>query len=238
MPPRPYANSGETMTAISLLRAARELEKRQDGIALAEQIAGLAQRLLRGMARYGYDRQGRFFPSWLNLDGTVRKETTWYCFPTQEQKDKAVKRDPILKEISVYAGDGFYSSGPWAMGASCPIPYDVALGTSLTGDRGLLGYAREMAAHIVEAASRLTSEFTESGQWTYPASASYIKMMLILHRETGQGQYLAWAQDLADRELAFLAQPLPAGRPEWWRMPFRGGLLEALLLLHQERMLT
>ena len=35
-------------------------------------------------------------------------------------------------------------------------------------------------------------------------------------------------------ELGFLSQPLPEGKPEWWRMPFRSALLEALLLLHQE----
>jgi hypothetical protein len=72
------------------------------------------------------------------------------------------------------------------------------------------------------------------GQWTYPASASYIKTLLLLRQMTGDRGYLDRAKKLADMELEFLSRPAPASEPEWWRMPFRDGLLEALLLLHQE----
>jgi hypothetical protein len=48
---------------------------------------------------------------------------------------------------------------------------------------------------------------------------------------TKEGRHLDWAQKLADMELELLSRPLPVDQPEWWRMPFRDDLLEALLLL-------
>lgn len=232
-PPWPYIESGETTTATILLQAAGELKKHPEGAGLAQQVADTARRLLKGMARYGYDPQERVFPRWLYLDGQVRKEMTCYCFYSQAEKDEAVKLDPILREVAVYPGAGLYTVGPWSAGAENSFPYDITLGAFLTGDAELLVRAQAFAADVVGEAEKLASEFNALGQWIFPASASYVKMLLLLYKMTQDNQYLDWARKLADRELALLSQPGP-DHPEWWRMPFRNSLLEALLHLHQE----
>ncbi|MSS71202.1 MAG: hypothetical protein EXS64_06915 [Candidatus Latescibacteria bacterium] len=233
MPPQPTASSDETPAAISLLRAADELKKRPEGAALAEQVSGVARRLLRGMARHSYDPAERVFPQWLHLDGRVREETVVYTFRTQADKDEAVRQDPVLQEVAVFAGSGFYAAGPWCVGVQNACPYNVALGACLLGDADLLARAQALAADVMEEAGKLTGAFNAQGQWTYPASASYIKMMILLSDLTKERRYLDQARKLADMELDFLSRPAPAGEPEWWRMPFRGDLLEALLLLHR-----
>ena len=233
-PPRPYMRASGTLVGISLLWAAQELRKRPEGAGLAEQVEGMAHRLLRGMARYGYDSKERIFPQWLNLDGSEREETTFYCFRTQAEKDEEVKRDPTLQEVGVYAGSGFYLDGPGAVGIHNRVPHEVALGAQMTGDAEALSASRKYAEDLMEAAGKLTGPLNAQGQWTYPASATYIKTLLLLRRMTGEQRYLDWAKKLADMEMSFLSGPAPAGEPEWWRLPFRDGLLEALLLLHQE----
>ncbi len=232
MPPRTICNLGDTMTGLSLLRAAGELRNRAGGAALASQVAEMGRRLLVGLARHGYDPEQRIFPSWLHLDGRPDYEAIWYGFPRQKMKDEAVKRDPILQEVAVFAGPGFYRDGPWAQAAHNPTAHDLSLGAILTGDKELLARAVEFAAMIMDEVGRLTGEFNEHGQWLFSANASYIHMMLNLSRLTGESRYLDWARQLADLELDFLSRPMPAGRPEWWRMPQRNSLLEALLALH------
>lgn len=231
-PPMSYSCYGEMQTVISLLRGVRELEKRPEGVALAGQIEDMALRLLRGMARYGYVSEERVFPHWMYLDGRPCRETVAYCFGTQAEKDEAVQKDPALEEVAVYAGTGFYSDWPSNMGVQNDFPYHVALGARMTGDTEVLSRAQGWAADLMEEAGRLTGAFNAQGQWTYAASASYIKMLLLLFEATKERHYLDQARRLADMELDFLARPLPD--PEWWRMPFRDGLLEALLLLHRE----
>ena len=75
----------------------------------------------------------------------------------------------------------------------------------------------------------MTCAFTPEGRWTFRASGWHIKMCLLLHQTTGQAKYLAWASELADREIGFLQQ---VACPEWWRMRERSTLLDALLELH------
>jgi hypothetical protein len=233
-PPRPHANSGEMLTVISLLKGEIELRKRPEGEGLADQVGGMARRLLRGMARYGYDAKERIFPQWLNLDGSVREETTFYCFRTQAEKDEEVKRDPSLQEVGVYAGSGFYMDGPGAVGVHNRVPHEIALGAQATGDAEALSACRKYAEDLMEEAGRLTGPVNAQGQWTYPASVTHIQMLLLLRQMTGDRVYLDQAKRLADMEMGFLSGPSPAGEPEWWRLPFRDSLLETLLLLHQE----
>jgi DUF1680 family protein len=113
------------------------------------------------------------------------------------------------------------------------FPHYVATGAQMTGSPEALAAARRYADDLMEEAGKLTGPLNAQGQWTYHASASYIKMMLILHEMTKERQYLDRARKLADMELDFLSRPAP-GQPEWWRLPFRDGLLEALVLLHRE----
>ncbi|MSS71198.1 MAG: hypothetical protein EXS64_06895 [Candidatus Latescibacteria bacterium] len=232
-PPRLYSCYGEMQTVVSLLRAVREIGKRPEGAALAGQVEAMARRLLVGMAHHGYIPEERVFPHWMYLDGRPCRETVAYCFGTQEEKDEAVKQDPILEEVAVYMGTGFYTDWPSNVGVQNDFPCHMALGARMTGDVEVLSGARGFAKDLMEAAGRLTGAFNAQGQWTYSASASYIKMLLLLFEATKERNYLDQARRLADMELNFLAQPLPAGQPEWWRMTFRDGLLEALLLLHR-----
>ncbi len=234
MQPWPYVTSNETNTAIVLLKAAGEFKRRREGMALSDQVAGMGRRLLKAMARYHYDARQRLFPQWLRLDGEACQECVNYTFHSQAEKDEALKRHPEAAEVDVYPGSGFYQAGPWSLGAKNPCPYELALGASLTGEAEVLDRVQEMAVDLMEEAGKLTSEFNAWGQWTYPASASHIKTMLLLHKMTGKDRFLDSARQLADMELELLGRALPAGKPEWWRMPFRSDLLEALLLLHRQ----
>ena len=233
-PPRPHANSGEMLTVISLLKGEIELRKRPEGAGLADQVGGMARRLLRGMARYGYVPEERIFPQWLHLDGRVQEESVFYCFRTQAEKDEAVKKDPIMQEVAVYAGSGFYTDWPSSRVTHNSFPHFVALGAQMAGETEALAASRKYADDLMEEAGKLKGPLNEQGQWTYPGSASYIKLLLLLRQMTGEQGYLDRAKKLADMELEFLAGPAPAGEPEWWRLSSRDGLLEALLLLHQE----
>ncbi len=233
-PPRPYANSGEMLTVVSLLKGETELRKRPEGAGLADQVGGMARRLLRGMVRHGYDAKERIFPQWMHLNGSAREETTFYHFRTQAEKDEAVKKDPTLQGVAVYAGLGFYQGGPGSLSVNTFFPHYVAMGAQMTGDAEALSAARKYADDLMEEAGKLKGPLNAQGQWTYPASATYLKTLLLLRQMTGERQYLDQAKKLADLEMDFLSGPVPAGEPEWWRLPLRDGLLEALLLLHQE----
>jgi hypothetical protein len=233
MPPRPYLRPSDAMAGVFLLQAAEEWRQVPEGANLADQLRGMGERLLVGLGRYGYDAETRTFPQWVNLDGSIRKEITWYTFYSQEQKDEAVRRDPILEDVEVFAGDGFYRARQTSVLTGCSFAYHVAVGAMMTGHEGLRARVREFADIAMEEASKLNSEFNELGQWTYPATSHYIKMLLLLFGMTNEGQHLDRARQLADRELEFLSRPLPEGQPEWWRLPARNLLLEAMLLLHQ-----
>jgi hypothetical protein len=232
-PPRPFTNQGDSMTAVELLRASKELRKRAGGEALADQTERMGRNLLAGLAKHGYLRDEGIFPEWIDLDGRVRRETTFYHFANQADKDEAVKQDPTLENVDVYLGSGYYTSGPSAIGVHNSLPRDIAQGAAMTGDAELTERARIFAGDLLEDAAKLTSEFNAAGQWTYPASASYISALVRLHEATGEDQYLAGAKQIADRELELLGQPVPEGTAEWWRQPFRNSILEAMLDLHR-----
>jgi hypothetical protein len=232
MPPAAQCHITDTMTALSLLRARDELMKRPASQPLAKQVEAMATQLLQGIANFGYDDTRGIFPSWMALDtGAYDYTAIWYTFPTQELKDEAVLRDPVLQEVEVFVGPGFYSDGKWSFGVDNIVPHDIALGALWTGDAVLRERAEFLAARAMEAARQLKSGFNERGQWTCSASASYIRMMLALLDLTGDEKYLENAQFLADQEMEFLARPLPAGQIEWWRHTFRNNIIDAMLEL-------
>jgi hypothetical protein len=233
MPPRTFCNHWESGTGFTFLRAAEELKTRPEGRELATIVVEMGRRIVTGMTRYGYDPQSRIFPQWFNVDGS-RANHTWYTFPSQAERDEAVKRQPILSNVSVFYGAGFYEGiRPWILAGGTAMPYHVALAAKMTGDIALLKRAEEFAVVVREEAGRLTGELNVEGQWSLPGNASYIKMLLVVFEMTGQRRYLDWACELADRELEFLSRPLSDGQPEWWRMYFRNAWIEALLLLHR-----
>jgi len=232
MPPAAMCHNTDSLTAIALLRARDELRKTPGSQALAGQIEAMATRLLQGIARFGYDDEERIFPVWMALEtGAFDYTAVCYTFPTQQLKDEAVKHNPLLEEVDVFVGPGFYTDGRWAFGIGNTMPYDIALGALLTGDTMLRERAEFFATRVMEAARELKSGFNERGQWTCEASASYIRMMLVLFRLTGEQKYLENARFLADRELEFLARPLPPEKLEWWRYAFRNEVIDAMLEL-------
>ena len=236
-PPMPYVNYGDSRTAILWLSAARELAGRPDAQPLARELSEMGLRLLRGFARFGYNRESRLFPRWLHLDGRQCRETVRLAFMTQAEKDAALAQNPDLADVPVYVGAGFYSDGPWTQGvhgSHLPfVPHDLAEGAALTSDPALLTAAERIAMDAMEAARMLSSGFTGLEQWTYSATASYIKMMVSLHGATRDRKYLEWASQLADMEMEFLRRERPPGQPEWWRMSFRNHLVDAFLRLHR-----
>lgn len=232
MPPRPYASIHESMTAIAWLQAAQALCRHAEGQPLAKQLAEMAHRLLNGLARCGYVPQEQRFPEWFHLDGRERLDTCWYAFRTEGQREEAAQRDPVLREVSVYAGASFYTAGPWAMAALTALPYDLALGESMLGAAKLLESAAALVADAQKAGSQLDGELNELGQWTFPATSSYAKTLLLLYHRSGDRRFLQGAQAMIDRQLDLLAQ-MPSSHSAWWRMPFRAIWLEALLDLHQ-----
>ncbi len=237
-PPRPYCNYWDTIAGISFLRAAAEWKVRPAGQALARQLEEMGRRIIMGFARYACNDQTRLFPQWMNLDGSDPKKRSWYTFYSEAERDEAAKRDPLLAEVEVFSHSGFYSSFPSSTNAGTTfwesnVPYDVTLAARMTGDAYLLRRAEALAAIVVDEARNLTGEFNSRGQWTMPANALYVKMMLLLFETTRTRRYLDWAREIADMELEFLRRPLPDGKQEWWRQRQRDSWIEALLLLHQ-----
>lgn len=237
MPPRPYCNAYDSLTAGALLDAAALLKGHTNApaAALAEQVGRMGLRLAQGLARHGYDDARRIFPSWIRVaDGVPDTNTIIYAFQTQEQKDEAVRKEPGCRDVSVFAGAGFFSAGPWSYGTLNTVPGDMGRAAELTRDPALIAHARRLAERIMEEARALPpGPLTARGQWTFDASASYTRLMLALNRITGDAAYLDNARFLMDRELAALAQPLPKDRPEWWRLPSRNVLMEAMLELDE-----
>lgn len=232
MPAVAQCHITDTMTALSLLRARDELERKPESRALAQQVERMALRLLQGIAKFGYDDEQKIFPSWLALEtGEYDYNAVWYTFPTQALKDEAVRRDPVLEEVEVFVGPGFYTDGAWAFGVDNIVPYDITFGALWTGDAALRERAEFMATRIMIAAEQLESGFNARGQWTCSANASYIRTMLALLHLTADERYLEHAKLLADKELDFLARPLPEGQVEWWRHAFRNSVIDAMLEL-------
>jgi len=230
MAARPYCDVGDSCTAIALLKAGPLLRERAEGEKLAGQVEQMGLRLITGLAKYAYDEQTGLFHHWIRVaDGQEDTEAYCYSFRTQEQKDHWVQIDRELQNVDVFEGFGFYRSGVWSDGTRLPLPLHVAQATEMTGDTYLLQRARFFAERVMDAAEKLDGPLNSHGQWTYDGSADYIQMMLSLYRLTGEAVYLANARKLADMELEFRGQILAEGTPDWWRMPYRNALLEALL---------
>ncbi|MBI2437863.1 MAG: hypothetical protein HYV36_03500 [Lentisphaerae bacterium] len=231
-PPRPFCNAHDSWTALVYLEAAQLLRQRTEAAAagLGRQLQQMGQRLAAGLARFGYDAQQRHFPQWLRVTtGEVASDVIYYAFPTAAQKEEAIRRDPRLEVVSVFAGDGLYAAGPWSYGSGSFIPFHIARAAELTGDAHILSRARQMAGHIMEAAAGLRGARTTTGQWTYDAGAGFVRLMLALRRATGEARYRDQAAALLARELTALNELPAESAPEWWRYPCRNGLMSALL---------
>ena len=87
-----------------------------------------------------------------------------------------------------------------------------------------------MSRDAVRAAADLRSPLTREARWTFQATGLYVKLLVSLHRMTGEGDYLDQARSLADGELDRLAG---AVYPEWWRLRERAVLLDGLLRLYE-----
>jgi len=231
MPPVSFAEiRGGSMCALALLKAAEEFRKRPEGRPLAEQLTQMGLKLARGTARYGYDPQERRFHKSLTLDGTARPSTSRYTFSTQQEKDEAVKLDPKMCEVPVFAGLSFYLKGPyWRYTTGTPVPYQITMGAWLTKDPELLERVKYFAEQVMQESREVTSAFTPEGKWTFYATGQYVRMLALLYQMTDDQRYLQWARTLADREIDHLDK---IAYPEWWRMRERSAFLEALLKLY------
>lgn len=221
--PRPYAQALDTLTALVYLKVARLLrdETNPAAAALRDRLQRMGARLAVGMARYGYDERERLFPNWLRVaDGSVDREVIYYAFPTQAQKDEAVRRDPRLAVAAVNGGAGLFASG---------APSHLACAAELTGDAFLLARARLMAEHIMEQAATLRGARNEGGQWHYGACAGCARTLLCLARVTGEARYRAHAAALLDPVLDALERSPGDSEREWWRLPLRNVLCDVLL---------
>ena len=232
MPPGEWADSGgAALTAASWLDAAAELRKRTGGGPLAEQLTQMGTKLALGVARHSYDPKRRVFREHLHPDGRPYLETARYTFRTQAEKDAALKLDPLMAQVKVYDGAGFYQPGSfWEHCAGSIIPLDLAQVMAATGDAELTAILRRWARDLIEEARKQRGAVTAEGKWTFRASGEYIHLLVLLWRQTKDAHYLDAAREIADRELAGLEQ---IEYPEWWRMPERTALLDGLLALHE-----
>lgn len=233
MPPGEWAEArNAALTAVALLDAADELNRREAGKALATRLTDMARRMALGVARFSYDPERRVFREYLHLDGKPFTGTARYTFPTQAQKDEAVKVDPVLAQVKVYDGAGFFTPGTyWEHCAGSTIPLDLAQAASRTKDPELLALVGGLGRAAAEEAGKLDGPVTTEGKWTFRASGEYIAMLVLLHRATGEEEYLSAARAMADRELLALQRVV---QPEWWRLPERAALLNGLLELAAE----
>jgi len=232
--PSSYCRSVEISMAVSLLRSAKALQGHGEADELASQIHDMGLRFTKGLARHSYDGDRDVFLQWIAMNGEEHAENMLYYFTTQEQKDEWVRKEPSLEEVPVFPGGGLYRDYPFSPGLNTwsGIPLLIGEAAELTGDPNLIDRADFFARQVMQKAAELSGPFNDDGQWTFPANAAYIKLMLILRRITGQDSYMHRARELADRELGFLSPPAPEGKPEWWRMPFRNILLDAMLEMH------
>ncbi|HRK34789.1 MAG TPA: hypothetical protein PLJ47_09355, partial [Candidatus Hydrogenedentes bacterium] len=230
MPPGEWAECrNASAAAVSFLDAAAELEAREDGASLKRQLTEMAEKLALGVARYSYDPATRVFREHLQLDGQPYNATARYAFRTQEEKDEAVKRDPILAEVTVYSGTGLYRNPSyWEHCAGTSIVYELAQVARLTKNAELIDRTARIIEDALDESSSQQDAFTDEGTWTFRASGQYAKACVALFRATGDRVYLEKAKKFADREIARLER---VAYPEWWRMPERATLLDALLAI-------
>jgi len=248
--PTPYAHVNDARTGAVFMQAADYLKQRPAGRRLARQLRDLGLRTIKGVARHGYDAERRIFPLWLKLEGGEYTEQTFYQFRTQADKERAIiltrthaetrrrtwgrtttGQGPTVADVDVFAGPGFFVQSPHSVTTGVRLPLDAAEAAALTGDAELIERARLFADEIMAEARTHTAPLNDQGQWLFPATGGYIRAMLALHQATGEAEYLENARELADIQLRMLTGPMPAGTPEWWRLPARDGFLEALLML-------
>ena len=230
MPGKWAETRGSALTAVSWLEASHELSARPGAEPLRARLADMALRLARGVADHVYDAEQHRFREHLCFDGKPYEDTARYCFRTQAEKDAAVRKDPRMAQVIVYDGAGFYRNPNYyeqCVGSS--IPFHLTQVAAATGDAALLEHAARFAADAVEEARQLDGPFTPEGRWTFRATGWHITMCLLLHRATGDGKYLNWAAELAEREIDALRQ---VTCPHWWRLRERSTFLDALLELH------
>lgn len=225
---------GAALTALSWMQAAAELRQRPGAERLSAQLSEMGTHLARGVARYAYDPDRRVFREHLHLDGRIYEDTARYCFRTQEEKDAAVRDDPMMARVAVYDGAGWYRNpNYYEHCAGSNIPYQLCAAAALARDReqpvDWVQVLERLAADAIDEARKLDGPFTPEGRWTFRASGNYIKMCLLLHGMTGNAQYLDGAQELAAREITALGR---VECPHWWRLRERSTLLDALLALH------
>ena len=233
MPPGEWCEPrNAVLAAVAWLEAAEECKKRSGGEALGAQLTAMAAKLADGLARFSYAPAQSIFLEHLHLDGQPYRGMSGTTFRTQADKDAAVRLQPDLEGVAVFAGAGFYRPPPfWSHCAGTDIPFHLAQVAARTKQADLLRRLCAMASDIRDEAGKLQGEFTEDNCWTFRANAQYIKMFLLLAQPTRERAYLDHARALADSTLRFLAEV--SGR-EWWRMLERNSLLNALLLLHKE----
>jgi len=232
MPPGKWVEPrGAALAAVAWLAAAAELRTRPEGHRLAAQLTEMGVRLALGVARHAYDPSRRVFREHLDLNGRPYLTTARYCFRTQAEKDAAVKVDPAMAQVKVYDGAGFYRPcSYWEFCAGSTIPLDLARAMHLSQNRELALVLARWVPDLIDEACRQPSAMTEEGAWTFRASGQYIRMLVLLYRQTKDVDFLDLACQLADRELRCLGA---IEYPQWWRMPERTALLDGLLALYE-----
>ena len=231
--PGDWAEARNAAQAAGLfLRAAADLRRRPGADALAADLQDMGRRLAIGVARHSYDPAKRYFHEHLHLDGRLYEHTARYCFRTQVDKEAAVLIDPLMEEVPVFSGVGFYRNPNFYDHlAGTNIPYDLAGAALLCPEDALVGPLRAMAAAAVTEADALEGAFTPEARWTFRATGWYIEMCLRLFQITRDPLHRDQAKRLADREIAALET---VRHPDWWRLRERTIFLDALLHLCME----
>ena len=234
MPPGQWVECrGASLAALAYLDAAAELQARDGGAALAKQLSEMAEKMALGVARFSYDSERRLFIEHLQLDGKPYASAARYTFHTQEEKDEAIKRDPLMKEVSVYMGTGLYRNPSyWEHCSGTSMVYELSEVARITRNAELIERCGRIVNDALDESRKQSAAFTEDGCWTFRASGHYVKAAVSLHRATNEVRYLDIATELANRELARLNGVV---YPEWWRMPERATLIDALLRLCESK---
>ncbi|MCX5660867.1 MAG: hypothetical protein NTW19_14270 [Planctomycetota bacterium] len=234
-----YCHHRDLVVAEAWLEAADFLAARPGGAATADTLRKMALALARGIAKYAYDMNLKFFYNWMNVaDAAPASDTIIYTFFSQAQKEHWVGRDPTLGEVAVCPGVGFYlDPAPWAFFRGADVESMLAKVALRTGDveltNRLVVWAREF---IYQREALVHGPILEDGRWSYAAAKSNIDALLALFRLTGKREWLSAAKRVATREIEFLARPEAQGKNDlgvaWWAFPQRSGLLASMLDLH------
>ncbi len=222
---------GLALAAGQWLLAAKVLTERPGAEKLATRLHSMGERAAVAVSLFGYDEEKRLFLDYLNLDGSVRHEAARYCFQTSEEKQRAVEYDPLMNEVPVSQGTGFYRNPSyWETCAGSSIPFHLSGAAEFCRNPQLIERLGLMANHAAEDAARLKGAFTPENRWTFRASGWHVQLCIRLLALTGEQRYLQQAHDIANRELEALRR---TPSPMWWRTRERTVWLDALLLLHQ-----